>query len=64
MPQHQSTPSKSLYIDHPRCSRCGSAMWLARTTPETPDRETRTFECPVCEISVNSKGPPEKASWL
>ena len=57
MPEHQSAPSNSPHIDHPHCQRCGSAMWLARTTLETPERVTRTFECPVCEISLNSKVP-------
>lgn len=36
-------------VEHPKCSKCGAQMWLARIEPEKPDHDRRTFECPECE---------------
>ena len=51
MAQQQSTPSNSPTIERPPCPKCGSLMWLARITPEGPDHDRRTFDCPVCNTS-------------
>ncbi len=35
----------------PECQKCGTQMLLARVEPDSPGRELRTFECPVCKHS-------------
>jgi hypothetical protein len=51
MVEHRSTPSHSPTIERPACLICGTLMWLATVTPEGPDTDRRTFECPVCETA-------------
>jgi hypothetical protein len=51
MAQQQSTPSQAVALARPACPQCGSLMWLARISPEGPDHDRRTFECPACAIS-------------
>lgn len=39
-------------IHHPNCPECRRPMWLARITPDKPDYDQRTFECPQCDHSI------------
>jgi DNA-directed RNA polymerase subunit RPC12/RpoP len=39
-------------IDTPKCPQCGAQMGLARVTPDKPDRDQRTFDCPKCNHSI------------
>jgi predicted Zn finger-like uncharacterized protein len=34
------------------CPECGTAMLLARITPDQSGHELRTFECPKCNQSI------------
>jgi transposase-like protein len=52
MPLSQSASSNSA-IDRPRCPKCASVMWLVRVQAEGQGIDKQTFECPVCDISVN-----------
>lgn len=51
MAQHQTVPSHTKTIDRPSCVVCGAQMWLAYIEADGPDRDKRTFECPVCETN-------------
>lgn len=47
--------STAPFIDRPTCSTCGALMWLVVvTTFNASDVESRTFECPVCEVSTRA----------
>jgi hypothetical protein len=37
-------------IERPRCPRCQIRMLLARIEPQGRGCESRTFECPKCEL--------------
>ena len=38
-------------IDGPKCTKCGTPMWIARIEPDKPGFDKRTFECPACDHS-------------
>ena len=53
MPHTQTTPiTAQSEVGRPICPRCGSEMWIVRIRGEGSDKEQRTFNCPVCEIST------------
>ena len=52
MQQHSYIQQLQQEIEHPRCTRCGAPMWLARIEPYEPDHDQRTFECPACGKST------------
>ena len=52
MHQTKTDRADHLQIDRPVCTQCGSQMWLARVAQDAAGKENRTFECPVCEISI------------
>ncbi len=62
MPENKAAKAHTSDIDdRPTCPKCGSGMWLAHVeTQQGNNTEIRTFKCPVCEISPESK-PPTRA---
>jgi len=52
MRETKTDRANACQIERPICARCGSKMWLARVTLAGPQSEFRTFECPVCEVSI------------
>jgi hypothetical protein len=48
MPLSKVTVSAPLPIERPTCPKCSSFMWLARTMPDVPGCDQRTFECARC----------------
>ncbi|MCW5689742.1 MAG: hypothetical protein KIT76_14440 [Pseudolabrys sp.] len=54
MSKTQANDTNAPDIDRPVCARCGSQMWLARISPDVKGQEWRTFECPVCEVSIEA----------
>ena len=54
MSKTQANTTNAPDIDRPACGQCGSQMWLARISPDVKGREWRTFECPVCEVSIEA----------
>jgi DNA-directed RNA polymerase subunit RPC12/RpoP len=49
--QHQYALSK-IEIARPKCSKCGTPMWLTLIEPDHADHDRRTYECPRCDHSV------------
>jgi hypothetical protein len=49
MTRYPPTTSASNAIIPPECPKCGTRILLARTVPDQPGVELRTFECPMCE---------------
>jgi hypothetical protein len=39
-------------IVHPICSKCDTPMWLTRIEPDGPGLQKRTFECQVCQTTI------------
>jgi len=39
-------------IEHPRCSRCGTRMALAKSEPRKDGVEKRIFECSKCRFMM------------
>jgi Zn-finger nucleic acid-binding protein len=50
--QSRLVPSDSPDVERPICPACGALMWLARVTSDAPGYDKRSFDCPVCEISL------------
>ena len=53
IPIYQPSGPYSDSIKRPLCSKCDMRTWLTRIDLADPGYEKRTFECPVCEISVS-----------
>jgi DNA-directed RNA polymerase subunit M/transcription elongation factor TFIIS len=39
----------------PDCPKCGTVMLLARSVPDILGHDLHTFECPMCEHSVQER---------
>jgi hypothetical protein len=52
MQQSERTQSVIL-MGRPACPKCATRMMLARITPEKPDHDRRTFECPGCDHALD-----------
>ncbi len=62
MPTTQINATNLTDIDRPTCRACGSRMWLSRVSPPVQGHEWRTFECPVCEVSIANDSTPRRGS--